>query len=160
MRLHLVRHAKTSSISISGKDFDRKLIPNGHLQASELAIFLKEAAIKPRFTFCSNAQRTKETLNAIVKKNDLGKIAYTDDLYLCDSTTFLNLINALLHSEELMIIGHNDGISTFASYLTDEVINMQTCSYLCIEFNLDSWQEISKGTGTIIKQYRPSLSHL
>lgn len=160
MKLHLVRHAKTSPNSDSGNDYDRALLPVGHLQASTLANFLKKSDIEPTFTFCSNARRTKETITEIVKKLNLGKITYSDDLYLCNNDTYLQMIWKQAHSKDLMFIGHNDGISSFASYITDELINMQTCAYICIEFNLDSWQEVSKGSGKIIEQYRPSLSHL
>jgi phosphohistidine phosphatase len=157
MKIHLIRHAKTDPTSLSGKDFDRKLLPKGIVQANVLAYYLLDHGVQPEITWCSDAVRTRETLSIIQRKIDPGKIVYSKDLYLADREVLLKKTWELKHGKELMIIGHNDGISSFASYLTDEQLIMKTGEYLCIEFTADLWQETSRGTGKIIANFRPSV---
>lgn len=157
MKIHLIRHAKTDPTSSSGKDFDRKLLPKGIVQANVLAYYLQKEKVKPELTWCSTAIRTKETLSIIQHKIELEKISFLQDLYLCDREMYLKKIWELKHNKELLIVGHNDGISSFAQYLTNESILMKTGEYLCIEFATDSWQEVSRGNGRITTQFRPSV---
>ena len=157
MKIHLIRHAKADSSVDSGKDFDRKLSPKGIVQVNVLAHFLHDLKIKPEIIFCSSASRTRETLSIIQHKISLGKISYFEDLYLCDREIFLSKIWELKNHKELLIVGHNDGISALASYLSDEPFMMKTGEYTCIEFKADSWQEVSRGTGRVIAHFRPSV---
>lgn len=157
MKIHLIRHAKTAQSVTSGLDFDRKLLPKGIVQANILGYYLKEHKIKPAFTFCSASIRTKETLSIIQNSVELGIVSFPKELYLSERDVYLKKIWELKHGKDLMIVGHNDGISAFATYLTDEPIRMSTCDYLCIEFDSNSWQEVSKGMGKITDQFRPMV---
>lgn len=157
MKIHLIRHAKTDPNSLSGKDFDRKLMTKGIIQANVLGYYLKDQNIQVPFTYCSSAIRTKETLAVISKILPLEKISYTDELYLADREAYLKLIWDLKHGKDVMLVGHNEGISDFASYLLEEDILMKTSHYLCIEFDSKLWKEVSRGTGKIIADFRPSV---
>lgn len=157
MKLHLIRHAKTDPTSTTGKDFDRKLLTKGIIQANVLGCHLKEKLVRPFETFCSSAIRTKETLTILQSILDLGKIHLLDDLYLSDREMYLKTIWELKHVKDVLFIGHNDGISEFASYLLDEDLSMKTSGYLCIEFSAKSWEEVSQGTGKLLSEYRPAV---
>lgn len=157
MKIHLIRHAKTDPTSPTGKDIDRKLLPKGIVQANVLAYYLKDHAIQPEITWCSNATRTRETLSIIHNQLELGKISFHNDLYLADREVYLKKIWDLNHGKELLIVGHNDGISSFVNYLTDENISMKTGEYICIDFTADTWQQASRGTGKITAAFRPSV---
>lgn len=155
MKLHLIRHAKTDPTSISGKDFDRKLLPKGIIQANVLGYYLTAKLVRPFETFCSSAIRTKETLTILQSILDLGKIHLLDDLYLSDREVYLKTLWELKHDKDILFIGHNDGISEFASYLLDEDLSMKTSGYLCIEFTAKGWEEVSRGTGQLLSEFRP-----
>lgn len=155
MKIHLVRHAKTDPNSFSGRDFDRKLLSKGIAQANVLAYFFHEQKIDPGHTYCSEAVRTKETLDILSFTNDLGKINILKELYLADREIYLKLIWEQKHNKDLLIIGHNDGISSLASYLIEDTCYLKTCGYVCIEFSARSWQEISRGTGKLTEEFRP-----
>lgn len=157
MKLHLIRHAKTDPSSDSGKDFDRKLLPKGVIQANVLGNYFKEQSVSFSNTYCSSAVRTKETLTIIQEITELGNIHLLDELYLTDKEVYLKIIWELKHQKDILFIGHNDGISEFASYLVEKEIHMKTCTYLCIEFKADSWVEVSKGTGELLTNFRPSF---
>lgn len=157
MKIHLIRHAKTSPSTLYVNDFDRKLLPKGVVQANVLGSYLNIKEIKPLLTWCSTAIRTKETLSLLQHLNSMGEISLLNDLYLCDREVYLKKIWELNHGKELMIIGHNDGISEFASYLTDETLSMRTSEYYCIELPAKTWDEVSFGTGTVIDHFHPSV---
>lgn len=157
MKIHLVRHAKTDPNSESGKDFDRKLLTKGIAQANVLSYYFSEHSIKPSFTYCSDAVRTRQTLDILGYGNDLGKISHLKELYLSDRETYLKLIWELKHKKDILIVGHNDGISSLASYLLEDTCFLKTCHYVCLEFEADSWKEISRGTGRLTAEFRPSV---
>lgn len=157
MKLHLLRHAKTEVNSVSGKDFDRALMNKGIIQANLMGQYLRNRSIKNHDTYCSDAMRTRQTLTIISQLIDCKKINFKNELYLADREILLALLWRIKHKKDLLIIGHNDGLSQFASYLTDLPVHLKTCGYLCIEFQADSWKETSMGTGTIVDDYRPQV---
>lgn len=53
-----------------------------------------------------------------------------------------------------MLIGHNDGLSELASYLTGIDIYFKTGMLFILEFNGDSWEELSAQTATLRGSYR------
>lgn len=158
MKLHLLRHAKTDQHSASGKDYDRELLPKGKKQCLIMSEHLKHVH-KIKEVWCSSAARTKETYKLINKETKLPDPKYFDDLYLCSKQVYLDKIWDNIDKGDLLIIGHNYGISDLASYLTDKHIELRTCGYICIEFETDNWNEISRGTGTIIDHFRPEVNH-
>ena len=155
MKIHLLRHAKTEQLSKSGKDFDRKLKERGIEQSKELGIYLKVQGIHCSETWCSTANRTRETFSYLAEVLQPTKLDFMDDLYLCEHGTFLKKLWELNQANDLFIIGHNDSLSDLASYFSDTMIHLSTCEYICFSFSADSWAEVSRGTGTIEKRFRP-----
>lgn len=157
MKLHLIRHGKTNYQSESGNDFDRKLRNKGEIQAVQLGKYLKDI-IKVEYVFCSSAARTVQTLELVSENTILPNIVFSDDLYLSPLASYLKLIWELKGENDVLLVGHNFGISDLVTYFTDELIEMKTAEYICIDFGLDSWKETSRGLGTISARYRPSAS--
>lgn len=157
MKIHLIRHAKTAQNSETGFDFDRKLLPKGIVQANVLASYLLTHEVKPVCVFCSDAVRTKETMEILQHTNQIKEIHYSNDFYLCEREIYLKTIWNLKHGKDLLFLGHNDGLSEFASYLTETFVSLKTGEYMCINFTTDKWNEVSRGTGTILDQFRPTV---
>ena len=156
MKLHLLRHGKTHQQSDSGRDFDRKLNPKGIAQCELLGEYLADK-LSDCETWCSAAKRTRETFSNVTKKIELNKVAMREDLYLCSRETLIEALWQRSGDSDLLIIGHNYGISDLATYLLDERIELRTGGYICIEFVDFRWEEISRGLGTIADQYRPQV---
>ena len=154
MKLHLIRHGETNLQSESGKDFDRKLHHDGEQQAVHLGEYLKDK-IKVEQVFCSDASRTTRTLELVSENVNLPPVVYNTELYLGPLANYLKLIWKLEGKEEVLIVGHNFGISDLVTYFTEELVEMQTAEYICINFEVDSWKETSKGLGIISARYRP-----
>lgn len=156
MKLHLLRHGKTHQLSDSGRDFDRKLNEKGIVQCQLMGEYLSKKELDCEI-WCSAAKRTRGTYSNITKKIELNKIVMRDDFYLCSRETLLEALWQRSGNDDLLIIGHNFGISDLATFLTDERIELRTGAYICIDFNDFSWEEISRGLGTISDQYRPKV---
>jgi phosphohistidine phosphatase len=157
MKIRLIRHAKTEQSALSGKDIDRNLMEKGIAQANVLSLFLAERGVEGQLVWSSAATRTRQTAAILFHAVPTQKLEYFDEFYLCNSEVYLEKITALTDGEELLIIGHNDGISALASYLCGESIYLRTAEYVCIELVVDAWSEVAFGTGTLQEQFRPSV---
>lgn len=153
LRLHLLRHAKTEQISPTGKDFDRFLMKKGLLQRDDLKAFFRTIP-NIEHVWCSSAKRTRETLEVL---EGLPKPEFFDDLYLCSHKTMLKMLWEKPLEGEVLIVGHNFGISDLVNYFCDTDIELRTGQYACISFDCDAWSESFRGTGTITQLYRPEV---
>ena len=158
MKLHLLRHAKTEKFSSSGKDFDRKLMEKGIRQSTEMFKFLETKSFENTNLYCSAAQRTKETYELVCSKLKLNHISFHQELYLAGLEDLLQFIWNLKSQKNIFIIGHNEGLSELASYLSGSNIQLKTCGYLQLEFLSESSEEMSKDCGIIRESYRPEVS--
>ncbi|MDG1331073.1 MAG: phosphoglycerate mutase family protein [Crocinitomicaceae bacterium] len=157
MKLHLLRHGKTQQQSTTGRDYDRELNEKGLAQCQMLGEYFKKIDLSCE-TWCSSAKRTRLTYSNVAKKLRLDKIVMREDLYLCSRSTLLEALWERSGDEDLLIIGHNFGISDLATYLTDVRIELRTGGYICIEFADFRWEEVSRGLGVISDQYRPKVT--
>jgi len=157
MRLHLLRHAKTQAVAASSRDFDRKLLPRGIAQSGVMGDFLKGKLEENIPVYCSTSARTRQTFELVSEKAPLRNVSFSDRLYHASLDTLLDFVWSLPESEEILIIGHNEGISELATYFTEKFISLKTCGYICIEFDAASWKEISRGLGTEAAAFRPEV---
>lgn len=155
MKLHLLRHAKTVQSVASGRDIDRILLEKGQKQAALLASFFSGKSNLE--IHCSSSVRTRQTLEFIHESLLDSHIHFSEELYLCSAIEMLNYVNKLPTSKDILIIGHNEGISDFATYLCEEFIHFKTAEYCCLETNCSSWSELSKGTAILKERFRPEV---
>lgn len=153
MKLHLIRHAKTFQATFNENDFNRRLMEKGISQAHALADYLKNKSINCE-VWCSEATRTKETFTILNKKCNFKKVTYFNELYLCSKRTFLELLWQDSSKEDLIIVGHNFGISDLATYFLNEEIELRTGEYIGIDFENYARNETSNGLGKLIDRWR------
>ena len=154
MKLHLIRHAKTLQALPDENDFDRALAEHGKRQAASLAEYLKEKIVSCE-VWCSQARRTKETYDILEKAgNSFRTITYFNEFYLCSKDAFLEKLWMDNSTEDVMIIGHNFGISDLANYFLDDMLEMRTCEYICIEFEAHRRNETSRETCVIVDRWK------
>lgn len=154
-KLQLLRHAKTNQYSDTGQDFDRSLLPKGIKQSEAMRIYFERQAIHPSAIWCSTARRTRETLNGVIPQ--AKHVTFKDNLYLTIGKSMFQAICSKTEGDSLLIIGHNNGISDLASYLSGKDIVMRTCEFIELTFNVNSWAEISQGFGTITLSFHPEV---
>jgi phosphohistidine phosphatase len=157
LQLHLLRHAKTEVNSPTGADFDRELMIKGIVQSNMMGLYFELNELAPQHILSSSSVRTSQTLDLVRHSLPNATVQLETSLYLADRETLLNEIWKQKKGQQLLLIGHNEGISNLASYLTGDRINLKTCGYLRINFPFDQWNELSHGTGTIDLMYRPAV---
>ncbi|HIP32416.1 MAG TPA: hypothetical protein EYG86_06630 [Crocinitomicaceae bacterium] len=152
MKLHLIRHGKASNY-IGELDFDRPLSEKGINQAKALGNFLEYKLVNNE-VWCSDAVRTSETLSIIQDHVSFVKTNHRADFYLAQKEILLNQLWDNSSTNDVVIVGHNFGLSDLLNYFTDELILMQTGEYICIDFGELTLRESSKNTGVICDQFR------
>jgi phosphohistidine phosphatase len=146
-----MRHAKSDWSMAGQKDFDRPLNTRGFTDAPQMGRKLFEMGVKPDLIMSSPALRAKMTAEFVAEqlKYETDKIVFEEDMYESSTRTLLGFINNLddqLHC--VMLFGHNPTHSYLAEYLTKtEIGNIPTAGVVCVEFEIDSWKEISEGLG-------------
>jgi len=154
MKLHLLRHAKTNPQSRTGLDFDRELLPRGYEQIAELKNFLKEHPIDPKIILCSSSMRTRQTLAELQDLWPEASILFIDELYLASRQEILSEICALQTSGEMLVVGHNDGLSDLVMNLAHPPHALKTCGFISMDFPFESSAYISQDTGSILAKFR------
>ena len=157
MNLFLVRHAKTEKIAVSGKDFERELAEKGRLQAEILNNFITKYDFDDVDIWCSDAVRTKQTLSYFDTQFPSTNIEFKNELYLASATEVKELIWNTESDKDLLVIGHNEGISDIASYFLGEDIHLKTATFIQISFEAKSRQEWSADLGKIQTIFRPQV---
>jgi len=157
LKLIIVRHAKTNQISKSGSDYDRSLLPRGIAQANDLKKHFENTDFGIAEIHVSSAKRTQETFKLIEHAFKNVPIHSWENLYLASSGEILELICQLNHTKNILLIGHNFGISDLVNYLCDSDIILATGELIELTFELDSWNELSKSTGVIARRYRSAV---
>jgi len=154
--VHLLRHAKTEVFSNTGKDFDRKLAPKGHQQCLELKVLLSKVMGEETNIFSSSARRTRETAQFIF---DEQEILFFDELYLSGKNDLMTFINNREEVKEILIIGHNFGISELASYYTGKQILLKTGGFVSMDFPDFCANELSASIGIIKANHRCTIDY-
>lgn len=151
--LYLLRHAK-SDWSVPGqKDIDRELNSRGLNDAPRIGRRLHDLGVRPERVICSPARRTKMTALYVCEQlhYDQDSIVYSEDIYEASMRTLLSAINGLDDNwRSVMLIGHNPGLTYLAEYMSrQELGNIPTSGVINLEFDVDSWQEVSGGTAIL-----------
>ncbi len=154
MQVHLLRHAKTMKHSPTGKDFDRELLPRGYEQIEALKEFFKEHPIAPRHILCSSAVRTKQTFAQLQTLWPQAQILFKDELYLANRQEILSAICALSSHEDILLVGHNEGLSELAIYFTDVALWLKTCGFVSLDFPFENTAYCSENTAKVNKRFR------
>lgn len=144
-RIYLMRHGKAED-GFDKSDFERDLIAKGIKKTEKVIQTLVKKNLKPDLILVSLAHRTVQTAQAVqrVLNIDPNIIMEEKGLYLAASNSILDVIYAVNDEiNDLMIIGHNPGLSTLATYLSKQDIDwMPTSSIVAIEMNVEKWNEI------------------
>ncbi len=111
----LVRHGKSDWNSGESRDHERPLNHRGRRDVPKVGKWLGSLEIKPGAILCSDAKRTRETLDLILLNSgwDEGEIEIRilSELYLASSSTIRNCIQELLSAHDsVLVVGHNPGM--------------------------------------------------
>lgn len=120
--LYLVRHAKSSWNQNNVLDFDRPLNERGKNDVKVMAKRLKKREVKVGRILASSSKRTSSTTFGLNRTFELGSshMEFRQDLYHANVSVLLHRICQTQDDcDELMLVGHNPGVSELCDYLTD-----------------------------------------
>ncbi len=152
--LYVVRHAKSSWKFPDLDDIDRPLSKRGKRNAPEMGLRLAKRGIRPGLLISSPAKRAFSTAKKIaaVIEYPKSKIKIESSLYHGMEKDILDVIRHLPDDiDELMIFGHNPGLTDFVNTLSGaHIYNVPTCGIAAIAFETDHWKDIGKIPGKLV----------
>ncbi|MBT8090166.1 MAG: histidine phosphatase family protein [Gammaproteobacteria bacterium] len=141
--LTLVRHAKSSWSDTHLSDRDRPLNKRGKRDAPEMGKRMLRHGIRPSLIISSPAKRAWSTAKLIAAEISypIEFLQREDSLYHASLSEILGVIVAQDNRfNELMIVGHNPGMTDFANFLSPGLTNnLPTAGVVCVQINLDDW---------------------
>ena len=150
-RIYLIRHARSNYADSDVADFDRSLNERGEQDAWQMGRRLKKQKARADLIISSPARRALATAFIIAREIDFPaeKIVLQNSLYSSGLHAILNVIRYLDNSvHEVMLFGHNPDITSLANYLSKHpVANIPTCGVICVDFEINSWKEITEQQG-------------
>ena len=153
-RITLLRHAKSSWKDASLADRDRPLNRRGNKTAPDMGKRLAELGVRPSLLLTSPAKRTRETARLIARELNypLEFIQSESELYLATPETILQVVARQDNGfNDVMLFGHNPGITELANRLGDRNIdNVPTCGMVGIELDVKEWTEIVAADGKTV----------
>lgn len=143
LRLILMRHAKSDWGEAGQADHDRPLNRRGMHDAPQMANWLREQALVPDWILASSARRTQETAELLTRQwQSQDMFVSSEDLYLASPEAIQRVINQDgCDFQDLMVLGHNPGLSYFASSLSNELIQLPTAGIIAFEVAIEQWSD-------------------
>ncbi len=149
-KLLLIRHAKATHEG-GFEDFERPLVEHGLHDAALMAARLKERGDIPEILVSSPALRTLATANVFSEHLGLVHAQTNQNIYEASQQALVQVVNGLPDEYDYIgLVGHNPGISQLLYYLTDQPYDVPTCAVMLINFEVDSWAEISYNSGRLV----------
>jgi phosphohistidine phosphatase len=151
--LLLIRHAKASWKDEELTDLQRPLNNRGNRDAPFMGKLLREQRIQPDLIISSPALRAMTTARVMAGElmYESSKIVTDESLYNSDVSSMARITAQIDDSlKTVMIVGHNPEITLYANTLTnDSIQNIPTCGVACLQFQIDSWRALTRGSGTL-----------
>lgn len=136
-RLILMRHGTAAPSSETG-DHGRALTSSGVAEAGRVASQLRRREWWPEWVASSDARRTRETCRGLAL--DLEGVLFKQELYLAGRAVFTQLLEASIPIGTALLVGHNPGISSAASWLSGVRLQMSPANAALLEADAASWE--------------------
>ena len=159
-RLMLLRHAKSDWGTPGLRDHDRPLNVRGREAAPKMGAYMVRHALVPDLIIASTAKRVAETLDLLRPAFGIQpKVSQEPRVYEAGAGPLLGLVKETPRTaHSLLLIGHNPGLSEFASMLiaSGEVEARQrliekfpTAALAVIDFAFDDWEKLHPHSGRL-----------
>lgn len=157
-KLYLIRHAKSSWADLMLDDFNRPLNKRGKESAKVMGSLFKNKSIKPDLIISSPAYRAKKTAIILAKKigYDPKDIKFDENIYDAFGDTLKDIVrNIKDKNDSVFLLGHNPGFNFLALDLVDFNENIVTCGIVEIDFDVNSWKDISSENASLVSYEYP-----
>ncbi len=158
-RLVLVRHGK-SSWEFDVPDDERPLKKRAYKDAEVVLKTFKQFYKFSGKFWTSYAKRARTTAELFKKELNIPEEDFSikRELYTFNQNDLLQVIKSCDNSiHKLVVFGHNPAMTILVNHLGDKPIdNLPTTGLVVIDFDVDDWNDISKGT-TILSLFPKNL---
>lgn len=115
--LILLRHAHAANAAGGESDAERRLSDTGEAEAEAVGAWLKQHQARPSLVLCSPAQRTRQTLERVLKQ-----LGYTDTrleprIYEATPGELFDVLEEHDGAEQVLLVGHNPGMELLVALL-------------------------------------------
>ena len=152
--LYLLRHAKSSWDYPELNDFERPLNKRGRHDIPVMALLIKQKGFIPDRILSSPATRAAMTARTVAEITGISEkqLVFDQAVYEAGVSDLVKVVGSTdSEVRNLMLVGHNPGLTAFASFLTGHMIDNIPTSGLCgIGFNIRSWSEIGENRGKFL----------
>ena len=138
-------------------DHERPLNERGRAAASRMGAWVAGRRHTPAHVLCSTAERALETCALMTAEMPTApQVTHAPGLYHASADTVLTHIKKA-PAGDLMVVGHNPGMSDFARMIVDvapahdRFAVYPTTATLIAEFAGDSWADLSFGSARVVQ---------
>ena len=159
-RLILFRHGKSDWDTPFGTDHERPVAKRGVKAAKAMGQFLAKAGQLPDAIVTSSAVRAQTTVEIAMEAGRWRcPCQVTDDLYEATSQQVLGVIQQQADTAQtLLLAGHEPTWSTLTAHLMGGgQVNVPTAAMVCLEFEVDRWEQVEFGLGYLAWLVPPKL---
>ncbi len=147
-------------------DRARGLSDAGRDSARAMATAAAERHFAPSLVLCSDAVRTRETLDIVLPAlKPAPDIVYEEALYLADAKQLLQRLRRVPDDvRSVMLVGHNPGLQELAVMLSDQptgplmarlTVDFPTAALVRFEVNLP-WSALERGSARMMTILAPT----
>ena len=151
--LILIRHAK-SSWDHNVNDEKRPLADRGIADAHLVSEEFKLKLFQPDAIFSSPANRALSTCKIFLKNLNIPDklLTVSNKLYDFSGENVMDFIKSIdKQHNKVIIFGHNFAFTSLTNRLGSEFVdNLPTCGLVWLQFDIESWDAISRGTTKLI----------
>ena len=157
-KLYIVRHAQKEEESIDGNDYDRDLSQEGVVCAKEMAQRFAQKNLPIDLIVASPSKRTKLTAEIFAEALNYKKTVMLNEvLYMAFVNELLETITYTFDTvDSMLIVGHNPSLTALAVTLVGFKEKFQMGAIMQIEFDCNSWIDISKDNAKLISYDLPN----
>lgn len=156
-KLYIVRHALKELDQLNQDDYDRALSESGINDAKFMAHRLAQKGINVDLIVSSPAKRTKQTSEIFAEALNYDKsIMYNEVLYMGYVNELIETITYTFDTVDTMVlISHNPSLTALAITLVGFKEKILMGGVMEVEFDCDSWIDISKENARLISYEDP-----
>lgn len=157
-KLYIVRHAQKADEKLEQDDYDRELSEIGINDAKVMAKIFADKNVSIDLIVASPAKRTRITAEIFADALDYKKsIMFNEVLYMAFVNELLETISYIFDTvDSVLLVGHNPSLTALAITLVGFKEKFQTGAIMEIDFDCDSWIDISKDNAKLICYETPS----
>jgi len=152
-QLTLIRHAKSSWAEAGLSDFDRPLNKRGECDAPNMGQRLHKRAMPIDCIISSPAKRAISTAHIIAQTLhfNVANIIEEPRIYEATTGTLLTVVQALEDRfNNVLMFGHNPGVSQFGYYLSGQLQDLPTCAMFAMQFELEHWANMQPNSAEVL----------